>query len=199
MALSLCLNAWVPFMFNVQINENKIKFCDNIKSLSENYFKINSVYIFIVIILPVVVIFYSNLVIIHKTKVAEENRLKLLDSESIAYRKRRSTLKANNMNGSSVLEKSSKKAVKTLIRVSFSYVFLDMPYLIAWLVYFCNHNFGHIKPVNDDYLFSILKLTEVFYLMNFSVKFFIYCFSGSMFRKNLRSSSRFLRARNTNR
>jgi len=190
MIASLCLNIWVPFMFSIQINENEIKYCDIIENLNENYFKINSIFIFVVIILPVVVVFLSNLLIIQKTKSAETNRLKLLESESIAYRRRRSrlTLKKNTSNQAcSVLEKSSKKAVKTLIRVSFSYVFFDMPYLIVWLIYFCNHNFGKMNQVNDDYLFSFLKMTEVFYLMNFSVKFFIYSFSGSLFRKNLKS------------
>ena len=163
-------------------------------------------------LIPVITIFVSNLLIIYKTKQDELNRLRLLNSDSITYRTRRtntlieaanSTPKSQNdtqlklkpyyfnINQRFKVDfntRSSKKILKTLIRVSFSYAILDLPYLTCWLVFFYCKNFKHVDMVVDDYLFCALKIAEIFYVLNYGIKFFIYCASGSLFREHLKYS-----------
>lgn len=210
--ISLTFNSWVPFLFTVQSALDQEVYCDNNKSLSREYFQVNLIYICLVMFMPVITILISNLLIIHKTKKEELNRLKLLNSDSITYRSRRVLAKRNLSDGSHSKLKSlhlkpyyfslntplnkteslnsSKKIVRTLIFVSFSYALLDLPYLTTWLVYFYGKNFAHISSSLDDYLYSALKLAEIFYVLNYGIKFFVYCASGSLFREHLKYSSK---------
>lgn len=87
------------------------------------------------------------------------------------------------------------KITRMLVIISFSYAFLNLPYLIAWLIY--NYNIKFISFISDDkdlsdrtHWFSIIKITEIFNLLNYSISFYVYCASGSVFRNQLRYSSK---------
>ncbi len=181
-------------------------------------------------ILPIFVIIISNLLIIHKTKKDETNRVKLLYSSSITYRKNLnqrsksiisqksqiSTTNFNKLNSTSFNSMclnepksnlrpyyfniqnhkmnfrsiSSKKITLMFIAVSFSFTSLEFPFLVCWLVYFYFKNFHTFNNIDyDDYIYAAFKISEIFYVLNYSIKFFIYSASSSKFRQNLIDSS----------
>lgn len=48
---------------------------------------------------------------------------------------------------------------------------------------------SEVNLLNRNYLFGAVQIAEIFYVMNYSVKFYIYCLSGTLFRTQLRHSS----------
>jgi len=62
----------------------------------------------------------------------------------------------------------SRKITKTFLMISFSYALFNIPYFIAWLIFF-------FKPMNEtfqNYLIIIVKLSEIFYGESFSYLFY---------------------------
>ena len=52
---------------------------------------------------------------------------------------------------------------------------------------------GHNDDVvENNYLYAALKIAEIFYLLNYSIYFYIYYLSGSLFRNQLKYSSKYL-------
>ena len=85
----------------------------------------------------------------------------------------------------------SKKITISLMSISFSYVILNIPYLISCFLYFYEIAFQKLDASSKNYLFSAFKLSEIFYLMNFSIKFCIYVFAtGSAFRNQFKCLSK---------
>ena len=221
--ISLVLNMWVPFLFQIRTNRFNDKYCDNNEKMFIQYFYLNIIYIFLIMILPIFVIIISNLLIIHKTKKDETNRVKLLHSSSITYWKnlnkrsksiisQKSQFSTTNFNkltsfNSMYLNEpksnlrpyyfniqnhkinfrsiSSRKITVMFIAVSFSFTSLEFPFLVCWLVYFYFKNFHSFNIDYDDNIYAAFKISEIFYVLNYSIKFFIYSASSSRFRQNL--------------
>ncbi len=81
----------------------------------------------------------------------------------------------------------SKKITISLMSISFSYVILNIPYLISCFFYFYEIAFQKMDASSKNYLFSAFKLSEIFYIFNFSIKFYIYVFAtGSAFRNQFK-------------
>lgn len=78
----------------------------------------------------------------------------------------------------------SKKITISLTCISFSYVFLNIPFLIACSLYFYEIAFQTFETNTKNYLFSALKLSEIFYYINFSIKFYIYVFASGSIRRD---------------
>ena len=81
------------------------------------------------------------------------------------------------------------KMTKTLGLASFSFVLLNLPYSIMWFVYFSAIEFYEIEKTTADYLFACVQLTEIVYILNYSINFYLYCLSSTLFRKQLFSSN----------
>ena len=119
-----------------------------------------------------------------------------------------SLFKLNHLNNLEIKYKSSiytshklttheKKTNLMLLFMSFSYVILDLPYLISWICLFYYGKYYEI--LNDDlvslivystyknYLIGIINLTEVLYLLNYSIHFYIYCISSKTFCDRLKN------------
>ena len=83
-----------------------------------------------------------------------------------------------------------KKLTRMLLVISFSNVFLNLPYFIFWTL-----NYYEIMIRNGETLiernslYSALKISEIFYLISFGVFFYIYYASGSVFRNQVKYSS----------
>ncbi len=84
-------------------------------------------------------------------------------------------------------ETSSTSLTTMSLIISFSFVITNMPYFIGWTVFFYKIAFENMNSTSQNYLFSILQLTEIFYVINYGLKFFIFCANGSMFRNKLKN------------
>lgn len=103
------------------------------------------------------------------------------------------------LNISQIIKRISKKSIcsrkitRLLILISFSYSLFNLPYLIAWFVFYYEMilNFDtKYELAKHNQFYSALKISEIFYLLNYSITFYIYCASGSIFRKQLKYSSK---------
>jgi hypothetical protein len=79
----------------------------------------------------------------------------------------------------------SKKMTKTLLLVSFTYAFFNIPYLISWCMFFDAMTRRIVDPTYKNYLFAALQITEIFNILNYGIHFFVYCLAGTLFRSQL--------------
>jgi hypothetical protein len=222
---SFLINIWVLFYFEIQSDEtynNNVKSCEvknEKKEWIREYFHITLAYIFIIILIPIIVIFVSNSIIIINIfqSCPKRNGLKMHKSTFNIKKKKKKTEITSSGGGSSstnndnkvklrpyyltidqiinrVTNKAnkSKKITKMLILISFSYAFLNLPYLVAWSFYYYGSIFHNDDVVENNYLYAALKIAEIFYLLNYSIYFYIYYLSGSLFRNQLKYSSKYL-------
>jgi len=84
---------------------------------------------------------------------------------------------------------STERLTKLLVLISFSYAFLNLPYFLTWSMYYLEINFNKDDVIIHNYLYLAVELTEIFYILHYCLHFYIYCFSGSVFRNQLRYSS----------
>jgi len=224
---SFLINIWVLFYFEIQSDEtynNNVKSCEvknEKKEWIREYFHITLAYIFIIILIPIIVIFVSNSIIIINIfqSCPKRNGLKMHKSTfNIKNKKKKKKTEITSSGGGSsstnndnkvklrpyyltidqiinrVTNKAnkSKKITKMLILISFSYAFLNLPYLVAWSFYYYGSIFHNDDVVENNYLYAALKIAEIFYLLNYSIYFYIYYLSGSLFRNQLKYSSKYL-------
>lgn len=71
--ISFLINFWVPFTFEVK-HDIDSEYCGIRSDLKAEYFFITNVYICLIIIIPVISVFISNLLIMYKTKIADKKR-----------------------------------------------------------------------------------------------------------------------------
>lgn len=209
MFTGLIVNIWVFCMHKIQLNDDKV-YCDVAKAYQKEYFIITCVYIFLVIVIPILIILICNSLIICRTNTNEAKRRKMLTkarsfrdtSSGHNFRKRYKTVanfklkryycnveQATNQI-SQKLDETSKKVKKILIFISVSYALFNLPYLIVWLVYFYRISFTDVSDALENYLFASLQIAEIFNVLNYGLKFYIFCATGSKFRKQLYYSSR---------
>lgn len=225
LCMSLFLNLWVPFLFELQLNDEDNKHrCALVKQFESEYFIITLVYISLVMLVPILTVFICNFLIIHKIKKENLNRSKLRVINAKAQQAneimRREQLKqlrtknetnfklrvyympssqaANNVKTSNWsankrLEDSNKLAT-TLVLISLSYAIFNLPYLIVWFLFFYQTSFNDIEDSTRNYLFGILQISKIFFVLNYGLKFYLYCATGSVFRNQLKYSSEFFRS-----
>lgn len=117
--ISLISNIWVPFIFKLQ-NVNKTKHCDVEKEWNNVYFQITTAYIFITMVVPIIIIFTSNSIIICRLVKADTKRLVSLKMNTNLRRnsehsKQKSFVSSNNLSVSNNLQlKSSVKSSRSL-------------------------------------------------------------------------------------
>lgn len=85
---SIILNIWVPFLFEIQKTDDDLLYCDSKKSLSEEYFHINYVYIASIMLIPIIVICISNSLIIFITLRNDFRRRSLQQFQERSIRRR---------------------------------------------------------------------------------------------------------------
>ena len=75
---SLIVNSWIPFAYEIQSEEYSNKYCEIKEEWQAEYYTLMIAYIFIILIIPIFVVFSGNFLIIKKTKKADLIRKKYL-------------------------------------------------------------------------------------------------------------------------
>jgi len=193
-SISLLLNAWVPFIFSSS------KECKPDNEWSQLYMQLTFVHLFLILFLPTLVIIVCNTIMACRSKKADKKRQVLKNNNGRLQKRRMRSCKniklmklkphyvniQHVINRMSYRENTSAKMTTTWMFISFSHFLLNMPYLITWLWRYFSHN--DIDDVMKIYFISSVKIAEVFNVLNYSLNFYIYCFSGSLFRKQLKYS-----------
>ena len=218
--VSIVFNSWSGFLFEIR-SDNFYEHCAVKRALSDLYFQINALYIMAIMLLPILIIFLLNSLIIIKTTKEDSNR-KMLQSDQVNFIRKNQKINLNKnhlmtntlsvtpisktlstaINASSLIinidqrvQQSSsirqqtiqykKKLTKMLLLTSFSYAFFNLPHLIVWFMYFRENN-----ALTRNHLFAGLQITEIFYMANYGLHFYIYCMTGTLFRSQLKNYSR---------
>lgn len=84
-ALGLVFSSWVPFLFSVtpSNDNNEDSYCDVQRAYSSHYFVITIVYITVIMLIPIVIIFVCNTLIIYYVFEASKIRLGMMNKSSI--------------------------------------------------------------------------------------------------------------------
>lgn len=210
--VSSVLNSWVPFLFEIRKSDKYSPYCDVQKSWRNIYFIITIVYILLIMLIPMLVVFIFNTLIILRTKRSPLNRRSnTIRLEHVISTRAKPTIKRvrivlpgeshNNLVAKSTFksktgsiisirsEMNATKLMQSLVLISFSYAILNLPYLITWFLFFYQIAFVEINTLNRNYLFGSVQIAEIFYVLNYGIKFYIYCLSGTLFRNQLINSS----------
>ena len=99
------------------------------------------------------------------------------------------TIKAND----------TQRLTKMLFLISFSYAILNLSYFIAWTFFFRFDKYSskiekyiNIEHINEyNFYNSAVKICELFSVLNYGIYFYIYFLSGSVFRNQLKYSSKY--------
>ena len=207
---SLLINIWAPFLFKINYVDTH-SYCDVDRDWVNEYLTINAIYMCLVMLVPILIIFVCNTLIIVKTVQDDLRRKKYKNVKSLTkcnnnnnkststllkasvkqtqrYRFGRENKNLVNSNNKKIIcnQSNSKKMTKTLLLVSFSYAILNLPYLISWSLFYTQMMASIIEPTFKNNLFSALQISEMFNILNYGCHFFVYCLSGTLFRNQLK-------------
>jgi hypothetical protein len=240
--ISLLINLWVPFNLELRKHQenNDLSYCDVKQDMEHIYFILTVVYASVKMLLPILLIFLCNLIIIanmigneckkHYLRINKIKRFKSIKKKKhFILRKYKKKLFLNGyqdlkVNKSylliplkqqqqqqqqekktlkfkpyfltldQVINRVAKRAnnpkilTKLIFFISLSYALLNLPYFIIWCLYYYEEsNEDHVQHENKWFIW--LKLSEMFYLINYTINFYIYCLTGSVFRNQLKYSS----------
>lgn len=209
--LSLFMNTWALFMFEIQKNEFT-QYCDVKKSWSFAYLIINVIYMILVMIIPILLILGFNFLIIFKISQnvsqrvelrplrsrrdkTDITRLETLPSKETSEKRSLACYfsinyiaKRQNLLDENDKVYSSKRVTKVLLFISFSYAFFNIPYAISWVIFFVNFKFYQVDPKITDFIFSFVQLSETLSVLNYGINFYLLCLSGKLFRDQLKYS-----------
>ena len=178
-ALSFVFNIWVLFVFRIQNNKQNKKYCDISKDLEDEYFVITIVYTSFIMLIPILTVFICNILIIFKTNKADS----LKNRTSIATSLNTRTVITGFLPTARVCTKSevsfklrpyyvtsrlgvnkihrriqnSNNLTQLLVLVSFSFAFLNIPYLVSWLLFFYEVSFNKIDTFKK-YYFHVFQI-----------------------------------------
>ncbi len=82
---------------------------------------------------------------------------------------------------------SQKHFTTMLLVISFSFVCLNTPYFIFWLLFFYDSAFFQNDRVIQNNLFSALQIAEIFFVLNYAALFIILLATGSLFKSQLKT------------
>ncbi len=229
--ISMLLNIWVFYLFEINKNETS-HYCDAKRSLKSIYFGITVIYITVIMLIPCLIIFICNCLIIRQTNRSDmarrslqmnnnnnnkHNHYLVKNNKSITNNTRLLSInngisnssKSIKINNNNLLTmkvyymrkdqknmrnnlSNSQTVLKTLLFISFTYAILNLPYFIAWSVFFYEIAYNKIKAFGKNYLFTALQITEIFYILNYSIYFYINFILGSSFRDQFLSASKYI-------
>jgi len=182
LAFSLIINLWTPFLFQIQSDDTSRLYCDIKKVFKSEYFLILIVYIFIIMFIPISVILISNLLILIQAFKADSKLRKNLVPESTELVSVTVSSNKNAKNKSQNINKMS----KILLLISFTYALLNLPYFIMWCLFFKEVAFNQNSLIEKNNLFAGVQITEIFFILNYSIHFYINYLSSSRFRRQLK-------------
>jgi len=143
-----------------------------------------------------------ELIPIKKEAITRKLRKSIIGTAKATH-KRESIYSENNSNyisltlathGSTRLKpnKQSKRVAQILSMISITFAIFNLPYLITWSVFYQNIIFRRVENETvHNYLYAAVELAEIFYVLHYSMLFFLYCFTGSKFRNQLKYLSKF--------
>jgi hypothetical protein len=220
--VGLAANLWVLGLFELN-HFNDYKICELKKEMVKDYYKYTFVYVCFVILVPIVIVFAGNFLIILKSKRKDflrrnytVRRLKL-SNKTDGKMTRMETLKNSRTKRSNAVtpnerilvsqyylttnqlinritkkKNNSKVITRSLSTASIMYAILNLPYLITWLMFIDSLVFqNNLDLVMHNKFFSFSQLSDIFFMLNYAIKFYVHFLNGSVFRNQLKFSCKY--------
>jgi hypothetical protein len=200
-------------MFELK-HDDSFVYCDSNQNLNFEYMILTLIYISLIILIPISIVFISNSIILFKTCKSEQLRIKTAsginvrnvtidaDRMRILFKKVKftaeSSIKPFYMNINQIISRIShkannqKKLTKIFTLFSFSFAILNLPYFIMWIMFYYELHFSNeTAEMYLNFINLLVKLTELFYIVNYGIHFWIYTATSSIFRQQLKYSCKF--------
>jgi hypothetical protein len=148
--------------------------CDVLADYRTIYLYFTLFYTIIVILLPLIIVSLFNMLLIVRLYKSNDQwtsaKLEMHEQE-LSYKEiRDKKVQIENL-----------KITWTLIIISVSFIFLTLPHVIMYFV----GNFLFLKSQKHT-LYKLTKITELFYIFNHSINFFLYVVTRNSFRRVLK-------------
>jgi hypothetical protein len=200
LVFAFILNLWTFLVFEIKSDSDK---CSVNTKLENEYIWINLIFSLVTILMPIVIIFILNIIIICKLvidhvkmkKIKRNNNRKIEKNPKIANQPssieiEQFELKPHYLTFDQIIHKKtknlnhySKKITILMLIISFTFIALNLPYLITAILVYQNE---FLKTQ----LILALKITEIVYYLNYGIKFYIYLLCFVIFRSNLEYSGK---------
>ena len=163
-------------------NEYRRAECDIMKKFSRIYFYLTIIYGNLTLTFPILIVCVVNILTVRQ--LLRAGRLRVKQQQQQQFTRSRKVDSANseyvNMIVKNQLEND--KVTWMLVVISITFGILNFPYFILWLVICIKRVRGQTPSV---YIEVGKMVAEVFYLLNYSLYFFLYVISRRSFRKVL--------------
>ena len=162
----------LSYHFLNQYHRNLRKTCDILSDYRSIYLYFTLFYTILIIVVPLIIVSVFNTLLIRSLYKSTDQwttaKLEMHEQEMSYKEIKDKQVQIENL-----------KITWTLIIISLTFILLTLPHMI---VYFIISN----KLVKSSSIHVIHKITELFYLLNHSVNFFLYVISRKSFRKVLK-------------
>jgi hypothetical protein len=120
----------------------------------------------------------------HKSSTPNELMLPVTDGNKLAASSKSIQTSNNERYSTSLTQKlkDSGRATIILIIISTFFVLLNLPYIVAWTLFFIPFKYGKLTGANIHMRYSFVLLSEVLHVSNFSINFFLYYMASKIFR-----------------
>ncbi len=193
--VSLVSHIWIPILYS----KNSNHFCDIDTSLLSNHHVIGLIYSLMNMLIPILVTSIGSLFLIIKTACIErknKHTLKIITSNSNSKSMMPSTqftkateslsveptIKLNCNYSTFIIQNKrmqkknslSRRTTKLLIITGITFFILNTPYFLCWLYYYFKLTYQrNDAEYNANFIFVSVQITEVIYILNFSIKFYV--------------------------
>jgi hypothetical protein len=219
--ISILFNIWVPFIFKIN-DENQNCDVDRSYSSEYFYINLNYTFLILAIPIVIVLICNVLIFLKLKKSDKERKKLQhtehLNNNNRSSSKIPRSpgypnlsefantprlskvsslNIKSNNINEQLIrstrnIPKSTKKITLQLYIVSLSFLILNLPYLIGWFAFYFKSFFDQINSVSKIKLFFTLQISQIFYILYYGIKFYIFYLTSSEFRNSLTKTGKLI-------
>ncbi len=198
LVVAFVLNLWTFLVFEIKSDSDK---CSVNTKFKNEYIWINLIFCLVTILLPIVIIFILNIIIVCKLVIDHVKMKKLKRNRKIEKNPKIANqpssieieqfeLKPHYLTFDQIIHKKtknlnhySKKITILMLIISFTFIALNLPYLITAILVYQNE---FLK----SQLVLALKITEIIYYLNYGIKFYIYLLCFVVFRSNLEYSGK---------
>ena len=82
--------------------------------------------------------------------------------------------------------KDLNRMARLLLLISFVFALFNLPYFISWCIFFYEVAFQETTDLDrKDYLFVCVQISEIFFVLNYSIQFYINHASSLKFREKV--------------
>ncbi|CAF1314513.1 unnamed protein product [Adineta steineri] len=178
--ISFLLPIYSFFMSDVHMNEDQqLPECDIMEKFNRIYFYLTIIYGNLTLTFPIFIVCIVNILTVRQLLRAGRLRKK---QQQLRQTKRFESSSKEYVNMIVKNQLENDKVTWMLVVISITFGILNFPYFILWLISCLRSVRG--KPPSA-YLDSAKMVAEVFYLLNYSLYFFLYVISRRSFRKVL--------------